>query len=36
MVESYRGGGEKEEDDGVPLATLGRDAKGRGHPIEGG
>ena len=31
------GGGEKEqEDEGVPLATLGRGAKGRGHPIGGG
>ena len=34
-AEGYKGGGEEEEDDGVPLATLGQGARGRGCPIGG-
>ena len=35
-AESCRGGGEEEEDKGVPPATSGWGARGRGHPIGGG
>ena len=35
-AKSCRGGGEEEEDKGVPPATSGWGARGRGHPIGGG